>query len=372
MASKVRILYYYPFVHFDTGSPKAMVQFIDTLDRAVFEPVYCANANGPLVEVLRDRNVEIVSGSSESLSFRRPLAALSALRRQADQLGSWRIDLVHANCFPWNTDLIVAAWLKHTPVILHVHNPVDVIFQNVVRFAARKVLFPSRFSMQNCGHLERVADRAEVLYNMVDTQAFSRGHAIRDRLGVGNDEIAIGTIAQVSHRKGIDILLDTARRLLEERDDLVFLVAGPVAAGEEEYGRRMMAAAEESPLAGRVRFLGSRADTADFLASLDLFVLPTRAEPLGIVVLEAMAAGVPVLASMVGGIPEIITSTQIGRLVVKITPEGFVEGVREMLALPDRGRAIGEAGRRSLTGRFDVGTGGEMLKRIYFDAVGRS
>jgi hypothetical protein len=36
MRDKIRILYYYPSLHFDTGSPKAMVNFIGSLDRAVF------------------------------------------------------------------------------------------------------------------------------------------------------------------------------------------------------------------------------------------------------------------------------------------------------------------------------------------------
>src|ERR1035437_9671403 len=359
MADKIRILYYYPCLHFDTGSPKALVNFIESLDGAVFEPVYCAAGDGPLTEALTARGVEIVHGHVDSVTFRRPLAALAVIRRQAGLLKSWRIDVLHAHRLFWNTDLILAAWTLRIPVILHVHNPEAVAFQNLNRLVARKVLFCSRNVMENCGHLERIANKAEVLHNAIDTSAISRGSSIRATLGLTDTDIAIGTVAQVVQRKGIDILIETARILLRERSDLAFLVAGPTSHGEEDFGCRMRAAAAEPDLRGRIRFLGSRSDIPDFLASLDLFLLPARAEPFGIVVIEAMAARLPVIASKVGGIPEVLSAPEIGHLVDPITPEAFAAAIREILALPDRGKSLGEKARLSLTGRFDMAAAGE-------------
>lgn len=370
MRDKIRILNYYPHLQFDTGSPKAMANFIESLDRAIFQPVYCAGGSGPLVDALAARGVEIVRGQADSVTFRRPLAALAAIRRQSALLKSWRIDILHAHSLFWNTDLILAAWMLRIPVVLHVHNPDAVAFQNLNRFAARKVLFCSGDVMAHCGHLGRIANKAEVLHNAIDTGAMGRGSSIRAGLGLNATDIAIGTVAQVTPRKGIDILIETARILLQERRDLVFLVAGPSPPGEEEFGRRMRAAAEEPDLRGRIRFLGSRSDIADFLASLDLFLFPTRAEPFGIVVIEAMAAGLPVIASKVGGIPEILSSPEIGRLVEPLTPEAFAGAVRETLALPGRGKSMGAKSRLSLTGRFDMATAGERLKLIYLDLLG--
>ena len=50
------------------------------------------------------------------------------------------------------------------------------------------------------------------------------------------DDLAIGTVAQVVHGKGIDILLETARILLRERSDLTFLIAGATPEREQEFG----------------------------------------------------------------------------------------------------------------------------------------
>ena len=369
MGDKIRILYYYPYLHFDTGSPKAIVNFIESLDRAVFQPVYCAAGDGPLTEALTARGVEIVHGPAGSVTYRRPLGALAAIRRQAGLLKSWRIDVLHAHHLFWNTDLILAAWTLRIPVILHVHTPETVAFQNLNRLVARKVLFCSRDVMENCGHLERIAKKAEVLHNAIDITAMSRGSSIRAKLGLDDTDIAIGTVAQVVQQKGIDILIETARILLRERSDLTFLVAGRTAPGEEEFCGRMRAAAEEPDLRGRVRFLGSRSDIPDFLASLDLFLLPTRADAFPVAVIEAMAAGLPSVVGKVGGVPEMLSSPEIGRLVEPLTAEAFAGAVREILALPDRGRSMGANARLSLTGRFDMATAGERLKKIYLDVL---
>jgi glycosyltransferase involved in cell wall biosynthesis len=370
MLDRARLLYFYPDLNYDTGSPKAMVQFINLLDRRVFTPVYCAEGKGPLTEILEARGVEIIPWRENMLNLQRPFAAVGAIRRQAKLLKQWKIDLIHANCFPWNSDLLVAARLLRIPVILHVHNPLDVPFRNLTRFAAQKVLFCSGAVMQSCGHFQRVAAKSAVLHNIIDVDFWSRGHSIRSSLGLGEGDIAIGTVAQIVHRKGIDILLETARALLRERKDLVFLIVGPQMEREEEFGRRMVAIGQEPAFGGRVRFLGSRADIPDLMASLDLFLLPSRAEPMGIVIIEAMAAGLPVIASKVGGIPEILSSPEIGILVDPLTPEAFAHAIQEVLSRPDRGRDMGVKGRESLTGRFDSATGRQRLQRIYFDVLG--
>ncbi len=346
-----------------------MASFIESLDRQVFQPVYCAAGDGPLPQALRALGVEIVPGEAGSVGYRHPFDGLASIMRQITRLKRWKIDLLHVNGFFWNTDLVLAAGLLRIPVVLHVHNPETVGFQNLDRFAARKVLFCSRSEMANCGNVERLAGRTEILYNAIDTARLGAGKSIRDQLGLATKEIAIGMVGQIIHRKGVDILIGAARQLLRQRDDLVFLIAGPTMPGHEEYSRHVHKAAEESDLRSRVRFLGSRSDIPDFLASLDIFVLPTRAEPFGLVVIEAMGAGLPVVVSKVGGIPEIVSSPEIGRLVDPLVPEAFAAEIAELLALPDLGRSIGERSRQSVISRFDIKTAGRKLGGIYLDLL---
>lgn len=160
-----------------------------------------------------------------------------------------------------------------------------------------------------------------------------------------------------------------ARRL--RGDHLVFVIVGPDGTGEEQFATQMRAQAVEDPaLRNRVRFLGSREDIPEFLKSLDLFVLPTRAEAFGIVIVEAMAAGVPVVSTNTGGVPEIVNSAEIGLLVSDVTPAMFASRISEVLELPDRGRAMAAKAQDSVRQRFDSSVIGKKLGSIYAGVLG--
>src|SRR5262245_47635854 len=89
-----RILYSYTHVHLDTGSPRALISVVDGLE-ARFSPVFLASSEGPLVDALRSRGVEIAQGTTEPLTPRHPFTAAAAVRRKLRLLDSLRIDLIH-------------------------------------------------------------------------------------------------------------------------------------------------------------------------------------------------------------------------------------------------------------------------------------
>jgi glycosyltransferase involved in cell wall biosynthesis len=68
------------------------------------------------------------------------------------------------------------------------------------------------------------------------------------------------------------------------------------------------------------------------MTAADVFVLPSRAEPLGVVLLEAMACGTPCVASRVGGIPEIVDVPANGRLVDPDDAQSLAGAMEDVLA----------------------------------------
>jgi glycosyltransferase involved in cell wall biosynthesis len=102
--------------------------------------------------------------------------------------------------------------------------------------------------------------------------------------------------------------------------------------------------------AGRIVFLGAVPSTRAFslYAGAAGFVLPSRHEPQGIVVVEAMAAGAPVLATRVGGVPETVRDEDNGLLVPGGDAAAMTAGLRRLLADRDG------AARRAATAARDV------------------
>ncbi|AVT42090.1 glycosyl transferase [Plantactinospora sp. BB1] len=158
--------------------------------------------------------------------------------------------------------------------------------------------------------------------------------------GVAAAPLASGTdgaasllcVASVIPRKGHDVLVEALASVADR--PWTCRCVGPVDR-DPEYVDRLRRSAAAAGLADRVLFAGPRtgAELAADYAAADLLVLPSRAEPYGMVVTEALARGVPVLGSEVDGLPEAI-----GR-----APDGAVPG---LLVPPGDPAALATALRR--------------------------
>ena len=342
-----------------------MLRMIDSLNRDEFHPAFMTSGAGSLIDELRGRNVEIIEGKVASVSWSHPLRFIQSIRAKRLLLKQFAVDLVHMNEPGWNSDIVLAARLMRIPVVLHLHNPGIVSSRNLNYVAASRVLLCSAAQGNEIVGFEKIKEKCVVLHNAVDVGLFASGHSIRATIGLARNDIVIGTVAQISYRKGIDLFLDTAERLLDGGKKFKFVIVGPKAVREEPYFQAIMERTRKGQLKESVVYLGSRDDIPNILATFDVFFLPTRAEPFGMVVIEAMASGIPVVASHVGGIPEIITSHDIGRTVSPLTPEAFSGAIVELLRMEDQVRALGERGRQSLVGRFDLAKMGATLGTVY-------
>jgi glycosyltransferase involved in cell wall biosynthesis len=134
--------------------------------------------------------------------------------------------------------------------------------------------------------------------------------------------------------------------------------------GEGEDRSALEREAHSLGLTGRVDFVGTVNDTAQFYRRLDLFVLPSLDEAFGLVVLEAMAAGLPVVGTRVGGIPEILQDGAQGRLVAPADSQALAGAIRQLCQDPIRRSQMAEqARRRALC--FDIGQTVKALQAVY-------
>lgn len=172
----------------------------------------------------------------------------------------------------------------------------------------------------------------------------------------------VGTLARLVPQKGLDVLLDAFSRIPPP--------ARLVIAGDGPLRPALERRAAAPDLAGRVRLLGPRADAAAVMAALDLFVLPSRWEGFGLVLLEAMAAGRPIVASRVSAIPEVVAEGGTALLVPPDDPAALAAAMRALLDDPARRQAMGAAGRRRVAAQFaPAGMIGATLD-LYRDVLG--
>jgi glycosyltransferase involved in cell wall biosynthesis len=169
----------------------------------------------------------------------------------------------------------------------------------------------------------------------------------------------IVNVARHDPVKGIDVLL-AALPLVDPAVSLHQIGSGDLL---DEHRRRVA----ELGLDGRVEFLQPDWDTrvADLLGGYELFVLSSRTEGLPVSIMEAMLAGLAVVTSDVGSVREEITHGEHGLVVPPEDPERLAAAINELLADPERRRAMGAAGAAKATRMFTVSATVERYCAVY-------
>ncbi|MEW6201092.1 MAG: glycosyltransferase family 4 protein [bacterium] len=209
--------------------------------------------------------------------------------------------------------------------------------------------------------------RVAIVYNGVSftdeayAEAVRRGAKFRDEWGVRDGAPVIGMVAALTPRKGYMYFLQSARDVLSEFPDALFLAVGGGVQKEELEGMRDQLCIPRE----RFRFLGVRADVRALLAAMDIFMLSSTSEGLPYVILEAMAMGKPIISTNVGGIPEAITDGVEGRLVTPGSAEGLTDALLALLRQPEEMQRMSAAARKKVSETFSVDKMVEETEKIY-------
>jgi glycosyltransferase involved in cell wall biosynthesis len=232
--------------------------------------------------------------------------------------------------------------------------------------AADRVVAPSRaFLLQFLELLPQFNLKTTAIHNGVDV-AELLGAVTAQHNNLAN---YILCIAHQNPKKNLDQLIRAFMRVknIDTSLSLVLVGDGPMRRTLEELAGALQ-------LDGKIHFLGwkNRAEVAELLKGCTLFVLPSKSEPFGIVIIEAMACRKPVVASRVGGIPEIIEHGKNGIMVDPDDPLDLAGAIEALLNDPDLRESLGANGQLTVHERFTYETMGRRYESLFsrlLDAV---
>lgn len=170
-------------------------------------------------------------------------------------------------------------------------------------------------------------------------------------------------IGRLIERKGFDVALEAFARLTGRRLAPLLVVAGDGPARPE-----LEALAARLEVAERVQFTGFVPPEMvhDTYGAATVVVVPSRrAEPFGLVALEAAAMGRPVVASRVGGLPEVVVEGETGLLVPEGDPDALAAAVSCLLDDPERAVRMGRAARTRALGNFSFDRYVDAYEELY-------
>ena len=287
------------------------------------------------------------------------------------------IDILHTHSYKPNLYGRLAGVLCNAgdlKIIGHYHNQYDDKWDGdgTLIYDQRLARLSHRLIACSVSVRQHVAERAgvpeeqiELLLNGVELDRFTARHdpvAVKAELGIPSSSKVVGVIGRISEQKAQDDFIRAARIIKQHVPETVFLIIG--AADDPALLERLRRLTIDFAVDDKVRFIGYVADIPKIYAALDVFVLPSRWEGFGLVLLEAMAAGKPIVATRVGAIPEVVVDGETALLTPPSDPAAIAAAVVSLLIDPERAKAMGRRGVER-AGLFSWKHAGVQLDDLY-------
>lgn len=177
-------------------------------------------------------------------------------------------------------------------------------------------------------------------------------------------------IGRLAPAKGHLMLVDAFARVVKSGVD-----AKLVLCGDGDLRRDIEARIAADGLQGRIEITGwiDEAEIRRRLLSARCMILPSFAEGLPMVIMEAFALGRPVISSLITGIPELVVPGKSGWLVTAGRVDEIAEAIRQVMDTPvSRLEEMGQAGRAAVLERHDTVTEGEKLEALFLASAARN
>ena len=357
------------------GAETSLYHLVRGLDRDRYTPFVLCPEPGPLVENLTAERIptEVVSLPAwrKLKSF---LSRFIASRRLISFAEKNHIQLIHSNTIWINPYAQNVGENLKVPVICHLR---DLIRRDQVKKYALDtvdMIIPISNAVQK--PLEEVgleSARIRRIYNGVDVSMFAHGKSVLREDFPPICGYLVGIVGQLNPRsqwKGQRDFIQAAARIIQHKSEVYFAVIGgdrsPASTpGHMSYIRELKELAEGLGIADRVIFTGFRTDMPDVMASLDILVSASWAEPFGRVIIEAMAAGKPVIATMAGGAPEIVQDGITGILVPPRDPQAIARAALHILQDDKIRQKMSRAGQRRVQKHFSLDRNIRETQAVY-------
>jgi glycosyltransferase involved in cell wall biosynthesis len=338
------------------GAETVFIQLADRLRERGYRSVVTIRGPGWVHdELLRRGLTPLLIDAKGAFNWRFLRALIGIIRRE-------RIAVIQSHLLGSNVYCALAGLLTGRPVIATFHGMVDVnpnerlrwlklqlMNRGVRRFVA--VSAGLRDAIRGAGLLNPA--KTAVIYNGIDLARYGKSarRELRQRLGLDDAAILIGSLGNVRPAKGYDQLIRAARAVIDRYPQAHFVIAGDIK-------KSLMATLEplmrEQGVAQHIHFLGYSDDSAAFLSQLDLFLLSSTSEGFSISTIEAMATGLPVVVTRCGGPQEIVTPDIDGLMVAPGDPDAISAGVLRLLDDPTLAQRLAAAGEQRARSTFGL------------------
>ena len=360
------VLFAYSSPTLHHGSPRVLVDIITGIDKVKYSPIFVCPENGPLTESLSQNGIEVIVSKWRSITKSNGFQFCRDIFSFWKLIGKRNIKLLHMNEIGWRDSLLVAAWLRRIPVVLHLHVNFNGPIESNWNFRiAAKIIVVAQALKPSFALTPNIYNKLVTIHNALEIHPFQHAKCIRDKLNLPVNCRVVGYVGQLVKAKGLEVLIVAAKEVLKEFPETIFLFVGRTVKAEEEFPGEIIKYARENGFEKSILFLKPRNDIPDVMKSIDMLVLPTFAEAFPKVILEAMGAGLPIIASEVGGIPEIIDSYENGILVQPGNSDELSKAILKLLKDEKLCEKLANGGVETVRHHFSIHAQVDKIEELY-------
>ena len=358
----------YLATHLDVGG---ISSYIFTLAKGMKKRshrVYVASAGGRMLSRFESEGVGCIIIPIRTKSEASPKLVLSWFRL-LPELNRLGIDILHANS---RVTQVLAAWLnKYTgiPYISTCHG----FFRNSFHrrlfpcWGKKVIAISSAVEKHLLNDFHLSGDRVEFIPHGVQltgescaddlTKTAAKGRFRKFGLGDGP---VVGIVARLSPVKGHRYLIEAMAEVLKQIPEAQLLIAG-----DGSLKPDLVCLARQLGIIQNIIFLPNVDNTQMVLEAIDVFVLPSVNEGLGLGLMEAMACGLPVVGSRIGGIEDLIQHNVNGLLVEPKDNVGLAEAILGLLKNSEKRKSLGLKAKEFINRNFSLKEMLDKTERVY-------
>lgn len=366
------------------GADIVLLELLKNLEKNKFKPYVVLPCDGPLVEKLKENDIEV-----EILNYpilrRKYFNPIGIIRYIKDYFiysnklikiaKDKKIDIVHTNTAAVLEGILVKRRLNLKQV-WHIHEIiVRPRFMNKLLsyFIARNsdevvtVSNAVKNHLLETGYFENQS--IKVVYNGVDNNIFNFKNDVnylKCEFNIPRDALVVGMIGRVNAWKGQGDFLDAVKNILNKNKNIYAMLVGGVFDGEEWRIVELKEKINSLNCRDRIIFLDYRSDTPNIHALYDIFVLPsTNPDPLPTVVLESMASRTAIVGYRHGGICEMVEEGVNGLLAEVKNTRDLEEKIMQFVIDSDKRENAARRSEERQKGMFSLESYVQNFEEIY-------
>ena len=298
---------------------------------------------------------------------------ISELRKIAGLVRDKNIDVVHTHMSRAHAfGTLLKLFVPSVPVIKSAHSRSVQLHWRFNDFVIANSAATEQYHIRRNGISPK---KIQAVHCFIDTDKFQpasrlAARRVRRQLKWNNGEFLVGVVGEITKRKGQEFLVKAIPSLIKAIPHLRVVMVGRFSE-QDPYVKQIRQYLSENGLEYTTQVIGIRDNVEDFLTAMNVSIVPSLEEPLGLAAIESQSVGTPVIVSETGGLTEVVNDEMSGLIVPMGDSDAISQAIIRLSQDVKLQRRLSFHGQEKVAGTFSPEILVPQVESIYENLLSR-